>query len=178
MRILIKVTDQIVNWSSQTISFLIYPCILIIVVEVIRRYIFGDPSVWGHELSTFFFGIVCMVGGGYAMLRRGHVIIDVIISRLSLRKRAVMDIITMLVIFFFAAILLWRGIESFIWSMKLSEHTQTAWGPPLYPVKFFIPFGAALLILGGLNKLIEDIALVMKKDVRKHEGRQMSGISA
>lgn len=164
LKAFLKVIDRIVNWSSQIISFLIYPCVIIIVVEVIRRYAFNDPSIWGHELSTFFFGIVCVVGGGYATLKRGHVVVDIFINRLNPRKRAIMDIITMLFFFFFAYVLLTRGWESFLWSVRIGEHTQTAWGPPFYPIKFFIPFGAVMFLLGGLSKLIEDILIVLGKE--------------
>ncbi len=42
-------------------------------------------------------------------------------------------------------------------SLSIWEHSNSAWGPPLYPVKLMIPVGAFLLLLQGVAKLIRDI---------------------
>ena len=47
-------------------------------------------------------------------------------------------------------------------SLSTLEHSQSAWNPPIYPVKLTIPLGAGLLLLQGIAKLIRDILFLVK----------------
>ena len=49
-------------------------------------------------------------------------------------------------------------------SLARFEHSQSAWNPPLYPVKLMIPLAAILLMLQGLVKLIRDILVLLNID--------------
>ena len=55
------------------------------------------------------------------------------------------------------------AIETFSWdilaweSLSICERSNSAWQPPIYPVKMMIPIGAFLLLLQGIAKLIRDI---------------------
>jgi TRAP-type mannitol/chloroaromatic compound transport system permease small subunit len=46
-------------------------------------------------------------------------------------------------------------------SLSRLEHSQSAWNPPLYPVKLMIPTGAFLLMIQGIAKLVRDIVTVV-----------------
>ncbi|MBW1709799.1 MAG: ABC transporter substrate-binding protein, partial [Deltaproteobacteria bacterium] len=56
-------------------------------------------------------------------------------------------------LFVYGGSLAWDSLSRF-------EHSQSAWNPPLYPVKLMIPLGALLLMLQGLAKLILDFFIL------------------
>ena len=81
-------------------ALLILPMVGVVVYEVIMRYIFAAPTSWGFEVTTFIYGIHYIMGISYTQLHKGHVAIDIFEARLPSKKRAILSIITSLVIFF------------------------------------------------------------------------------
>ena len=67
------------------------------------------------------------------------------------------NIITFALFLLFCGMLLIYG-GSLAWeSISILEHSNSAWGVPLYPAKMMIPLGALFLLLQGIVKLIRDI---------------------
>jgi len=124
------------------------------------RYFAGAPKVWTGELTQLLFGIYAVLSGGYIMAHGGHVNVDILYSRLSPRKRAVIDAFTSLLFLVFVGALLYFG-SALAWeSISFWEHSQSAWDPPIWPVKAAIPIGAVLLLLQGIVKLLQDLMAV------------------
>ena len=163
MRKFVSVIDTITEWSGKIVSILVYPCILVVLAEVILRYGFNSPTIWVHETSAYLFGALCVAAGGYVMLHGGHITIDLISGRLSPRKRAVLELVLSLFFFFFVIIVLWQGTAALQRSIAWNEHTQSAWGPPQWPLKMFVPIGGAVLLLGGISKFIKDLYTALGK---------------
>ena len=103
------------------------------------------------------FGATWVLGGAYVLSRDAHVKMEVVYTRLPLRWRAILDLITAPVFFAFVGILLWQGWKMALMSISVLEHTNTMWGPPAYFSKMVIPLGAALILLQGLAKFIRDL---------------------
>ena len=146
LRALLHTLDNISEWSGKVISFLIYLIMLVVLWEIIARTFFRAPTIWAHELSTFLFGSIAILAGAYVLRHGAHVNVDIISVRLSLRMRAIVDIVTFTLFFLFCGALIWM----------LLERTQSSWAPPIYPIKLMVPLGGSLLMLQGLAKFIRD----------------------
>ena len=160
---ILKIMDGINEWAGKLISLLVCPCILVILVDVVLRYGFGKPTIWAHETSTFLFSAIAVTGGGYVFLHGGHIVIDVLSGRLQTRKRAILEMVLSIFIFFFASILLWQGTSALLLAIDWNSHTQSQWGPPWWPLIMFVPIGAILLIIGGISKFIKDLFAALGK---------------
>jgi len=157
----IKFIDVINEEVGKIISFIVLVIFLVILTEVMLRYVFNAPTVWGNELSQMLFGAYIVLSGGYVLLYRQHVNVDLLYSRFSVKGKAIVDIFTFILFIIFAGMLLYYS-SSMAWeSLTTLEHSQSAWNPPVYPVKLMIPLGSLLLLLQGIAKLIHDIAVVM-----------------
>jgi len=160
-KILLRIIDLINLWAGRLTALLMIPMIFIIMWEVIARYGFNSPTDWAFETSLFIFGGFVVLGGGYTLYTNGHVNMDVFFSRLSPRKRAIIDTVTSVFFFLFIFILL-RESWDIAWDSFVSrEHTWTDWGPPYYPIRMALPVGAFLLLLQGISKFIRDLAMVI-----------------
>ncbi len=160
MRILkssLHIVDSISEWSGKLVSFLVAAMILAMTYEVILRYAFNAPTRWSYELTLFFFGSYCILGGAFTLLRREHVTMDVFYVRLSPRAAAITDLITAVLFFLFCGVLLWYGWGFFMRSWMSAETTATPWDPVLWPIKLSIPVGAFLILLQGLAKFSRDL---------------------
>jgi len=156
LRALLHTLDNISEWSGKVISFLIYLIMLVVLWEIIARTFFRAPTIWAHELSTFLFGSIAILAGAYVLRHGAHVNVDIISVRLSLRMRAIVDIVTFTLFFLFCGALIWMGAQLFWDSLMLLERTQSSWAPPIYPIKLMVPLGGSLLMLQGLAKFIRD----------------------
>jgi TRAP-type mannitol/chloroaromatic compound transport system permease small subunit len=143
--------------------------VVVITFEVVMRYVFQRPTNWGHEFMTLLFGVQYFMAAGYAHYHRAHVRVDVFYSTRRRRTQAYLDLFTAIFFFLFTGVLLYT-CWTFYWSSQTmmgggtlfgytipGELSLTDWAPPLWPVKFMMPFGAFMLLLQGIVWLIRDI---------------------
>jgi TRAP-type mannitol/chloroaromatic compound transport system permease small subunit len=128
--------------------------------EVLARYIFNSPTNWAHEGMFLMFGMQYLLSGAYAYLTDSHVRVDVFYTRLSPRGKALADLLTSVFFFIFAVTLLGTGWIFMMDSIDVGEVSFTEWAIQYWPVKITIALGAVLIILQGVAKLVDDIAIL------------------
>ena len=85
---------------------------------------------------------------------------DVIYMRLSLRLRAILDVVTFSLFLTFVGVLLWQTWEYALVALSKLETSNSVWSPPVYPVKMLMPIGAFMLLLQGVAKFIRDLYIL------------------
>jgi TRAP-type mannitol/chloroaromatic compound transport system permease small subunit len=156
--------DALNDWLGRWVSFCVIPISALVLFEVVCRYLFNSPTVWANEMTQMLFGAYVILSGGYIMRWGGHVNVDILYSRLSDKTRAVMDIATSFLFFLFVGMMAVYG-GSLAWeSLSMLERSESAWNPPIYPVKLTIPLGCILLLLQGLTTLIRNIMILVNGD--------------
>lgn len=158
---ILNAVDAISKWSGYVTMFLVLVLALFMAIEAVARYVFNAPTLWATESTGLVFGIYIFLAGAYVLLVGGHVNMDAISSRLPLRRRAILAVLTSIFFFMFCGILLWKGIPTAIKAIVLYEHSQSAWGAPYWPARMAIPLGAFLILLQGLAKLIRDFHIAV-----------------
>ena len=161
-RTLLDRLEMVNEWVGRIISFLILIIIAIILIEVTLRYGFDSPTRWVHEESGFLLMSYILLGGGYTLLHRSHVKIDILYNALSPKKRAILDLTIASILFFcFTGVLLWLGSINAFKSIMMREISSTGlWGGPVYPWKPLIPIGAFLIMMQWVVIMIRDFRLV------------------
>lgn len=163
MQTFIRMVDKTNEWVGKTVSFLMIPLVLITVFEVVMRYIVKRPTIWAWDLNIQVFAAIVMLGGGYTLLQKGHVVVDVFVLTMNPRKRALLDLFTSF--FFFAGILvlLIGGWEMAWMSLKVGETMPTIWAPPYYVMKLMVPVGAFFVLLQGISEFMKNLILFLNK---------------
>ena len=157
------VVDSLNERVGFGVSWLLYAIAAVMLFDVIARYAFNSPTQWAFMLTLFLFSYLTFLGGGWVLLHKGHVNVDVFYSHLSPRWQAIMDLCTAPILFIFVGVLLWQGARVFWDSFSfLEREVVTMWHAPLYPIKLVIPIGAALVLLQALAKLIRDIIIAVR----------------
>ena len=110
-----------------------------ILYEVVARGLFGQATVWANETTIYLSAVTYLLGGGYALLKRGHVRIDLIYGVLDPRPRRVADVLSFVCFALYVGALVWVGTQMAWTSFLQSEGTGTPWNPPIWPVKMAIP---------------------------------------
>jgi TRAP-type mannitol/chloroaromatic compound transport system permease small subunit len=153
--------DRTNNLIGKAVSMLIVPMILVLLWEVVSRYLFDRPTLWAYESLRYIWGAHFLLVGGYVLLNKAHVNVDILHMRFPLRFRALVDVLTSAYFYFFYVILLWKGMEMTGDSIIAWELSWTPLHAPLAPLKALVPLGAFLILLQGLVKSIRDIFIAI-----------------
>ncbi|MDC8442662.1 TRAP transporter small permease subunit [Halomonas aquamarina] len=144
------------------VSYFILFIAFILLYEIVARYVFSSSTVWASELSQMLFGAYVILSGGFLLADKGHIKVDIIYSRFSPRTRAAIDVITSFLFFMFAFVLLKEGWAFAVDSLIRMETSNSAWNPPVWPIKLLIPVGIILLLIQGIVKLVEDVLIFIQ----------------
>ena len=149
--------DRINEWAGLFCGFTIVAVTAAVLYEVVARTVFGAPTNWGNETTIYLSAMAYLLAGGYALLHRRHVRIDVIYEALSPRTRARLDAFTFVFFLAYVLTLIWAGGSDAWNSFQIGETTSTPWNPIIWPVKAAIPAAGVLLLLQGISNLIRDL---------------------
>lgn len=161
MQKFLKAIDRLNTWFGEITAYFIYFGMIVISFEVVMRYFLRAPTLWGTGVAQRIFVLYFFLSGGYVLLRGKHINMDVLYAKLSVRTRAILDLITGVLTLGFAACVTWYG-SIFAWqSLRMLERDNTAWQGPLYPFHLAVPVAAVLLLLQAVAKFIRDFSLAI-----------------
>lgn len=161
LRKLVDGIDRLNNAISSLSMWLILLLIAVMLLEVVLRYVFHSPTVWGAELSLMIFGTYMIYAGPSSVIDKVQVGVDIFSSRWSRRTQAIVSCITYVftLIFFLGLIklALHYGLES--WKMK--ELSTSAWSQPIYHYKMLIPVAFILTCLQTLAEFLRNLWMAL-----------------
>ena len=149
--------DRINEWAGLFWGFTIVAVTTVVLYEVVSRTVFGTPTSWANETTIYLSAMAYLLAGGYALLYRRHVRIDVLYEALKPRTRTRLDAFTFVFFLGYMLTLIWVGGADAWNSFQISETTSTPWNPVVWPVKAAIPAAGLLLLLQGVANLIRDM---------------------
>jgi TRAP-type mannitol/chloroaromatic compound transport system permease small subunit len=155
----LHIVDGISTVVGKAAAWLIIGLMLLVCVEVFKRYILNMPTAWIFDASNFLYGSLFMLAGAYALAQNAHVRGDFLYSSMRPRVQASFDLV-LYIVFFLPGIaaLIYSGWDYAAQSWRINEHSSvTADGPPLYPFKTVIPIAGALVMLQGLAEIARSV---------------------
>lgn len=156
LRSLTKIIDKVVVKQAEASSLLMVVLVIMMCYEVVRRYFFDAPTIWGLEFTTFLYGVHFVMGYGYTEYFDGHVRVDIFSSRFPKKVQDVLYIVlTICVTLPLVTLLCIWAWDNAITSTKILEELSSAWAPPIWPVKLFMALGFTFLCLQVLSNLIK-----------------------
>jgi TRAP-type mannitol/chloroaromatic compound transport system permease small subunit len=159
MQKLLLGVDRISTAVGKAFAWLIVALTVLITWEVLSRKLFASSHPWTFDAQMMMYGVMFMMAGAYTLAKNGHVRGDVLYGFFPPRLQASIDLV--LYLFFFvpgAVAMVYAGYIYAAESWAIREHsTITVDGPPLYPVKAFIPIAGGLILLQGIVEIIRCI---------------------
>jgi len=161
MKVFVKVIEGMSEWTGKVSGFLIYPGLILILYEIVARYVFKDPTTWVHDVNQQLFAFLYIIGGAYVLRYKSHISMDLIYGRLNLRKKAIIGIIVFPFLFAFCGALLWHGSLFASESLRILELTGTTSHLPIYFIKLAIPLAAFLIMLQALLDFVRNFIIAI-----------------
>ena len=155
----LRTVDQISTWAGKASAWLILLLMLVVCVEVFKRYIMNMPTSWIFDLNNMLYGTLFMMCGAYTLAQNAHVRGDFLYSSMRPRTQAALDLVLYFVFFIPGiAALVYAGYFYAADSWSINEHSNvTADGPPVYHFKAIIPIAGAMIMLQGIAEIVRCI---------------------
>jgi TRAP-type mannitol/chloroaromatic compound transport system permease small subunit len=148
--------DAISTWIGKLAAWLIIVLMIVVCLEVVKRYVLNMPTSWIFDLENMLYGSLFMLAGAYTLAQNAHVRGDFLYSSMRPRTQALLDLILYFVFFLPGiAALIYAGYSFAADSWRIAEHSNvTADGPPVYHFKTVIPIAGALIMLQGVAEIV------------------------
>lgn len=150
------ITDLLAKVLLTLAGVLITISTVSLLVQVISRYFFNAPTVWSEELAIFCFVWSTMLAVPVAFLRREHIVIDFVVTRLPERLQPWVikgtDVIcaaTLGIIGYFSWLLLAAAGRQSLSGLSMLFETRV----PTSALYLAIPVGCGLCVLLILYRL-------------------------
>jgi TRAP-type mannitol/chloroaromatic compound transport system permease small subunit len=154
--------DAASRWLARGVMWLALLLVLLQVTVVVLSYAYGTSFIMMQEGVIYIHAILFMLAIGYTFLVDQHVRVDVLYAGWSARRRALVDLLAVLVgVLPFCALVLWASWGYVAVSWRMAEGPMAVGGLPFTPLlKSMIPAMAVLLGLQSLSIAIRCVAVL------------------
>jgi TRAP-type mannitol/chloroaromatic compound transport system permease small subunit len=129
---------------------------------VVLRYVYSMSYVWAQESVIYAHATLFMLAVGYTFLVDQHVRVDVFYAGWSARRKALMDLVGILIaVLPFCALVVWASAGWALTSWRIGEGPMALGGVPLVPwLKTLVPLMALLLALQSVAIALRCVAVL------------------
>lgn len=151
---LLKIKDIYDHFEEYAIVALVAVTTLLIFYQVVMRYIFNSSPAWSEEIAKFMFVWESWLGISLTQKYGKHIKIEALISKLSGKKLAIVNIAADVLTMAILAIIIKYGTD--LMDVILNMHQNSAATHlPLWIVYLACPLSCALMFI----RLVADIKL-------------------
>ena len=165
IKLYVRYVDAVSVKVGKFAMLLIFVMMGILLYESISRTAFNTPHIWVVELAQFIMAAYYLLGGGYSMILKGHVRMDLLYGRWSLKNQALADTITAFFMIFYLVVLLIGAISSTLYALEYGQTNYTSWAPPLAPIKIIMALGILLMLLQAISTFFKDLATLRGEEI-------------
>lgn len=137
----------VVNAERVAAAALLSLTLVLVLVQVISRYVFSSPLSWTEELARFALVWLTFISAGFVMARRLHVTVDLVAAKLSKGAAVLVDAFAMLVVLVVSAAMTVAGTQFAISAARLNAPATDI---PMSVVYTAAVLGFALIFLHGV----------------------------
>jgi TRAP-type mannitol/chloroaromatic compound transport system permease small subunit len=145
----LKIIDRLNDGAGQASKWLVIALVGLTTFEVVARYVFNAPTIWGYQLTIMVAASLFALTWGYAERTGAHIRVDFLFARMSKRWQAIVDVVCYIILTFPLLTVLIRGaFTQTLWSFRVNEvMSESFWYPPAQPLRIVVLIGACLVFL-------------------------------
>ncbi len=164
-KIFVRYVEAVNKVVGKFSMYLVFGMIGVLLFESISRTIFDKPHIWVVEVAQFTMAAYYLLGGGYSMILKGHVRMDLLYGRWSGKTKATVDLFTGLFLIFYLVFLLVGAYSSIEYAVMYGQRNRSAWAPLMAPIKIIMGTGILLMLLQAIATWFKDLAKTRGKKI-------------
>jgi len=146
------------TWLAELVAEIgLIGLLLIVIHEVIVRYVFDSPTLYSVELSEYLLILVVFMSIGWVLKADRHVAVTFVVDLLPEKLRLGLKLVTSLLTVAFLSILVWKGGKVTLTAYTGNYHSSSLLEFPMWIPYGLIPLGALVLCLQYIVKIGEVI---------------------
>jgi TRAP-type C4-dicarboxylate transport system permease small subunit len=145
-------------------AFATFLMMLLVVANVIGRYLFNKPLTGTLEFTESLLVIIIFLAVALTQYDGGHIRVTLLTRRLPKSVARMLTVIAMLCA---AAFFTWCAVASWNFAAQAYSFNEQEWGEvvfPLWPMKFVVFFGIAMLAIQFLLDAIAETIMPIAAD--------------
>lgn len=146
-----RVLDAVELLAARVSALLLVAAGVMLSYEVVARYFFTAPTIWAAELSQLCLIWACPLAAPWVLSARRHIRVTAVTHLLPMGLRRGLEVLALLVIAAFSAVVVWYGFDIFHDSFSRGRMTGTMLELPAALPEGAIPAGFALILLSALK---------------------------
>jgi TRAP-type mannitol/chloroaromatic compound transport system permease small subunit len=157
LRTLISCIESISRLLGYVGAVLVMLLVVLMVYEVIVRYVLSAPTIWGYEITSWVMGGSFVLAIAYALATDSHIRIDFAHDILGRRAGRMIDLCGY--VLFILPLLVWLtwGLwDYFYGAFKTGERSgQSAWNPVVWPFRLILFVGVLVWTLQVIAEIVK-----------------------
>ena len=137
----------VVNAERVVAAALLSLTLVLVLIQVVSRYVFSSPLSWTEELARFALVWLTFISAGFVMARRLHVTVDLVAAKLNRRAAVLMDAFAMLVVLVVSGAMTVAGTQFAVSAARLNAPATDL---PMSVVYTAAVLGFALIFMHGV----------------------------
>jgi TRAP-type C4-dicarboxylate transport system permease small subunit len=156
LEVAVKTIDSIARIAGLVAMGVLLLMMLLTVADVFLRATLNKPIIGTTEITEQMMVAVVFLGFGWCALQGRHIKVDLFVSRYSLGKQRVIDLMMYSVGLILVAAICWRTFVTTLTVQQLGL-TCAYIGLPKYPFYALAAFGWAVLFLAMASLFVKDL---------------------
>ena len=166
MQTVIDKLEKISELSGRFIAWLTLFIVLVTFIVVVLRYVFDIGSIALQESISYMHAFVFMLGAAYTLKHDSHVRVDIFYRKMSLAKKAWVDLLGTLLLLFPVCLFIFISSWDYVltsWS-QLEESGEAGGLAYVYILKTSLLIMPVLLMLQGTALSLKSFLLIKSKE--------------
>jgi len=140
---------------------------LLVTVTVLGRYSGAFSVLFTHEVAGYLLISLAFIGMAYTDEKEGHIHVDLLTCRLTLRARRSLQVIASFLLLGFLVLLLWQCLDLVLTSYQTKILAPTVSRTPLYIPQILLTIGLLLFALAAINRITKNLSPLTKQKEEK-----------
>ncbi len=150
-----KLDDIAARLEIAVTLFLLSVIVVVVVVQVICRYLLQDPLSWSEEVARSSLIWISFIGGAFALREKAHFAVELLASKLPQPMRALWEILLIAVVAVFLIVILYQSV--LILPVVHYQRSPSLEIPMSY-LYLAIPVGSGLMLVHIASAIVEKVS--------------------
>lgn len=156
-----KNISQVAVWLG---GFALLLSAIMVTLDVTFRKLFGLTLSGSDEITGYVFAAATTWAYSFCLLNRSNIRIDALYNTLSIKPRAVLDVIGLMLLAYYVYLLTVSGFEMFVENLEYNSSAQTTLATPLWIPQVFWLSGLAFFLVCLVFLVIYGLFALLRKD--------------
>ncbi|WP_261817658.1 TRAP transporter small permease [Vibrio gallicus] len=153
---------------EKLLIFIMWIMVSAVIWQVFTRFVINSPSTFTDELSRYLMQWVGILGGAYVYALKRHLAIEVLIEKLSEKRKHILSIIiSSIVLIFCSIVLIYGGFSTVQTTLEFNQVSPSlslfGTNLPMGYVYLSAPISGMIISLCSVNDIIQSFHKMVKK---------------